>query len=67
MSLERHKTNKWTINFNGSNLLVEEEGENPHHGNMFPISPGYYSPPKRNPRQWLRKIWEGKQGALWSM
>ena len=62
MSLERHKTKKWTINFNGSDLLVEEECENPHHGNMFPVSPGYYSPPKRHP-----KILGGKQGALWSM
>ena len=34
---------------------------------LFPISPGYYSRPKRNPRQRLRKIWGGKQGALWSM
>ena len=31
------------------------------------ISPGYYSRPKRNRRQWLRKILGGEQGALWSM
>ena len=34
---------------------------------LFPISPGYYSLPKRNRRQWLCKILGGKQGALWSM
>ena len=33
---------------------------------LFPISPGYYSYPKRNPRQWWCKIWGCKQGALWS-
>ena len=27
----------------------------------------FHSRPKRNQRQWLCKIWGGKQGALWSM
>ena len=31
---------------------------------MFPISPGYYRHPKRNPRQWLCNILGDKQGAL---
>ena len=34
---------------------------------LFPISPGCYSRPKRNPRHWLYKKLRGKQGALWSM
>ena len=33
---------------------------------LFSISHWYYSRPKRNGRQWLCKIFEGKQGALWS-
>ena len=35
--------------------------------NLFSTSPGYYSRPKRNRRQWLRKILGNKQGALWSL
>ena len=31
---------------------------------LFPISPVYYSRPKRNRRQWMCKIWGGKWGAL---
>ena len=31
------------------------------------ISPGYYSPPKRNRRRRLCKILGGEQGALWSV
>ena len=31
---------------------------------LFPISPGYYSRPKRNPRHWLCKTLRGKQGAF---
>ena len=34
---------------------------------MFPNSPGYYSRPKRNRKQWLCKVLGGKQGELWSM
>ena len=34
---------------------------------LFPISPGCYSRPKRNHRQWLCKTLGGKQDALWSM
>ena len=38
-----------------------------HDASCFPISPGYYSRPKTNRRQWLCKILGGKQGALWPM
>ena len=35
---------------------------------LFPISPGCYSRPKRNHRQWLCKTLGGKKiSALWSM
>ena len=33
----------------------------------FFISPGYYSRPKRNWKQWLRKISGNIHGALWEM
>jgi len=35
--------------------------------NLFPISPGCYSHPKRNWRQCLCKILGGKQGVVWGM
>ena len=45
-----------------------------HNRELFPISPGRYSRPKRNQRQRLRNFFffgggagEGKQSALWSM
>ena len=38
-----------------------------HDASCFPFSPGYYSRPKTNRRQWLCKILGGKQGALWPM
>ena len=34
---------------------------------FFVISPGYYSPPKRNKRQCLIKILGGKHGVSWEM
>ena len=34
---------------------------------LFLITPGYYSRPKRNRRQWLCKVLGGEQGELWSM
>ena len=38
-----------------------------HNHCSVPISPGYYSRPKRIRRQWLIcKLFAGKQGALWS-
>ena len=38
------------------------------HNHFFPISPGYYSRPKKNRRQWRCKIsGVNMQGALWFM